>query len=315
MAPPGEQPRQQAGEVCNQRGAGVGRQERYRRGQHRADGYLCPDAEFDAADESVGEAVRPEQVAVQAEDGSARAEDTDGGGESRQERAEEADHRHLCHARQHPDGEKEGVKTPAGRGSLDKQAAQRQRHGVAQQVRDPGVGVDAGHQRPRASQQRQGEREHAAQPHESGNLLADEDDGHHGECRHRRAVGAVHTTVWSPPYKNPSTASRTHRWLRCHPSCMSDISDALADAFGEHADAELATQAAENVQSFADQYDEDLTAGPVLDTFEEAPYSEFERAFNWLVGHLAAENEDCTDSREFRIEGFGNLAADPDIAA
>lgn len=97
---------------------------------------------------------------------------------------------------------------------------------------------------------------------------------------------------------------------------MSDLTDTLADAFGEQTDdAELAAQAAENIASFADQYDDELTAESVLDTFEDAPYDEFQRAFNWLVGDLAANNDDCTDSREFRIEGFGDLAADPDIAA
>jgi hypothetical protein len=94
---------------------------------------------------------------------------------------------------------------------------------------------------------------------------------------------------------------------------MSDLSDALADAFAEHTDAELAAQAAENVDAFAEQHDEDLTAESVLDTFEEAPYADFQQAFNWLVGHLAAENEDCTDSREFRIEGYDEFAADPTI--
>ncbi|QIO21260.1 hypothetical protein [Haloarcula sp. JP-L23] len=96
---------------------------------------------------------------------------------------------------------------------------------------------------------------------------------------------------------------------------MSDISETLADAFGEETDADTAQTAAENVASFAEQYDEDLTADAVLETFEEAPYDGFERRFNWLVGELAAANEDCTDSREFRIGGFGDLAADPETGA
>jgi len=70
---------------------------------------------------------------------------------------------------------------------------------------------------------------------------------------------------------------------------MSDLSDALADAFREHTDAELAAQAAENVAAFADQYDEDLTADAVLDRFEAAPYDDFVRALNWFVGDLAAD--------------------------
>jgi len=94
---------------------------------------------------------------------------------------------------------------------------------------------------------------------------------------------------------------------------MSDLTDTLADAFGEHTDADVAGTAAENVADFAEQYDEELTADAVIEQFEESPYDEFGHAFNWLVGHLAAENEDCTDSREFRIDGFGELAADPTV--
>jgi len=95
---------------------------------------------------------------------------------------------------------------------------------------------------------------------------------------------------------------------------MSDLTETLAAAFGEETDdADLAQAAAENVAAFADQHDEDLTAQTVLDTFENAPYEEFQRAFNWLVGDLAAANEDCTDSRPFRIEGYGDHAADPEI--
>ena len=94
---------------------------------------------------------------------------------------------------------------------------------------------------------------------------------------------------------------------------MSDITDDLAAAFGEATDADLAQTAAENVQAFAEQYDEDLSAEAVLDRFEDAPDADFREAFNWLVGDLAADNEDCTDSREFRIGGPGDHAADPTI--
>jgi len=95
---------------------------------------------------------------------------------------------------------------------------------------------------------------------------------------------------------------------------MSDLTATLADAFGGATDdAELAQTAAENVAAFAEQHGEELAADTVLDTFEAAPYDEFQRAFNWLVGDLAANNEDCTDSRPFRIEGYGDHAADPEI--
>ena len=94
---------------------------------------------------------------------------------------------------------------------------------------------------------------------------------------------------------------------------MSDITDDLAAAFGESTDADTAATAAENVAAFAEQYDEDLTSEAVVDRFEDAPYDEFRRAFNWLVGDLAADTDDCTDSREFRIGGPGDHAADPTI--
>jgi len=94
---------------------------------------------------------------------------------------------------------------------------------------------------------------------------------------------------------------------------MSDRTDDLAAAFGEHTDADLAQTAAEHIESFAEQHDEELTGEAVIDRFEDAPYANFRQAFNWLVGDLAADNEDCTDSREFRIEGPGPFAADPTI--
>lgn len=94
---------------------------------------------------------------------------------------------------------------------------------------------------------------------------------------------------------------------------MSEFTDTLAQSFGEDTDGDTAQTAAENVASFADQYEEELTAEAVLDTFADAPYDDFGHNFNWLVGHLAAENGDCTDSREFRIEGYDEFAADPTI--
>ncbi len=94
---------------------------------------------------------------------------------------------------------------------------------------------------------------------------------------------------------------------------MSDLTDDLAAAFGEATDADTAQTAAGNVQAFAEQRDEELTSEAVLDRFEDAPYADFRRAFNWLVGDLAAEEDDCTDSREFRVEGPGPFAADPTI--
>ncbi|MHC3379290.1 hypothetical protein [Haloarcula sp. H-GB5] len=94
---------------------------------------------------------------------------------------------------------------------------------------------------------------------------------------------------------------------------MSELTDTLTAAFADETDDEIAQAAAENIADFAEEYDEDLTSDRVTDLLAAAPYDGFQRRFNWIVGELAAENEDCTDSRAFRIDGFGELAADPDI--
>ncbi|NLV13061.1 hypothetical protein [Haloarcula argentinensis] len=94
---------------------------------------------------------------------------------------------------------------------------------------------------------------------------------------------------------------------------MSELTDALTAAFADETDDEIAQAAAENIADFAEEYDEDLTSDRVTDLLAAAPYDGFQRRFNWIVGELATENEDCTDSRAFRIDGFGELAADPDI--
>jgi hypothetical protein len=94
---------------------------------------------------------------------------------------------------------------------------------------------------------------------------------------------------------------------------MSELSETLATAFADETDEEIAQTAAENIADFAEEYDEDLTSDRVTGLLADAPYDGFGRQFNWVVGELAAENEDCTDSRPFRIDGFGDLAADPDV--
>ncbi|RLM96496.1 hypothetical protein [Haloarcula sp. Atlit-7R] len=94
---------------------------------------------------------------------------------------------------------------------------------------------------------------------------------------------------------------------------MSELTDALTAAFANETDDDIAQAAAENIDDFAEEYDEDLTSDRVTDLLADAPYDGFQRRFNWVVGELAAESEDCTDSREFRIDGFGDLAANPDI--
>lgn len=95
-----------------------------------------------------------------------------------------------------------------------------------------------------------------------------------------------------------------------------DLESELAAAFREHgADAATADDAAAKVAAFGEEYDLELTAESILDTFEGAPYDEFENDFDYVIGDLAAGVEDCTDSREFRLDGFGDIAADPDHGA
>ena len=83
----------------------------------------------------------------------------------------------------------------------------------------------------------------------------------------------------------------------------------LTTAFVDHgADEETATTAAERVAAFRDDHDEDLTA-------DADAYDSFEHRFDLAVGELAAANEDCTDSRAYRLAGFDGLTADPEQGA
>lgn len=89
----------------------------------------------------------------------------------------------------------------------------------------------------------------------------------------------------------------------------SDLREAFESEFD--ADAETAATAAENAAAFRADFDEELTAEDVLDRVE-AHSGDFEHRYDYAIGDLAAENNDCTDSREYRIAGYGDLAADPD---
>ncbi|WP_226011450.1 hypothetical protein [Halomicrobium salinisoli] len=92
--------------------------------------------------------------------------------------------------------------------------------------------------------------------------------------------------------------------------------DTVAESFADAgADAETAETAAERVAAFREDYEIDLPAEDVADRVESAPYDDFAHAYDWLVGDLAADVDDCTDSREYRLEGFGDLAADPEQGA
>jgi len=87
----------------------------------------------------------------------------------------------------------------------------------------------------------------------------------------------------------------------------------LAEAFESEygADADTAADAAAKAAAFRADWDEDLTATAVLDELDDTPYDDFQHRFDGAVGELAAATEDCTDSREYRLAGFGDLAADP----
>jgi predicted negative regulator of RcsB-dependent stress response len=89
----------------------------------------------------------------------------------------------------------------------------------------------------------------------------------------------------------------------------------LADAFADRTDAETADLAAERLAALHEDYDLDGDVDALLDRLDEAPDDAFEHAYDWLVGDIAADVEDCTDSREYRLAGYDDLAADPEQGA
>lgn len=94
-----------------------------------------------------------------------------------------------------------------------------------------------------------------------------------------------------------------------------DFESKLADAFASEygADADVASEAASKAAAFREDWDEELAAGAFLEKLDDAPYDEFEHRFDAAIGELAADVEDCTDSREYRLAGFGDMSADPSI--
>lgn len=88
---------------------------------------------------------------------------------------------------------------------------------------------------------------------------------------------------------------------------LSTLADELAETYD--IDDDLATDAAEMATEFSEEYELDLTVEEVLEGLEEAPYEGFTRQWNWWIGDLAADIEDCTNSREFRFAGFDDVAA------
>jgi hypothetical protein len=91
-----------------------------------------------------------------------------------------------------------------------------------------------------------------------------------------------------------------------------DFETELAATFENEfdADGETAATAAGNAAAFREEYDEDLTVDDVLARVE-GHSGDFEHRFDYAVGDLAAATDDCTDSREYRVAGYGDLAADP----
>ncbi|WP_248895845.1 hypothetical protein [Haloplanus halobius] len=92
----------------------------------------------------------------------------------------------------------------------------------------------------------------------------------------------------------------------------------VAEAFEERfdADPDEAAAAAERAAAFRDDVDEELTAEELIDAVEAADdYDGFAHRYDLAIGELAAADEDCTDSRTYRLAGFDDLAADPDIGA
>jgi hypothetical protein len=87
---------------------------------------------------------------------------------------------------------------------------------------------------------------------------------------------------------------------------------AFRSRFG--ADPETAATAAAAAASFRDEVTEGLTATDVVDAVADADdYADFAHRYDLAIGTLAADAEDCTDSRAYRIAGFDDPAADPDV--
>ncbi len=93
-----------------------------------------------------------------------------------------------------------------------------------------------------------------------------------------------------------------------------DLTPVFTDQYG--ADKATAETAAANVAEFHENYAENLTTETFLDALESADvYDDFAHRFDLAIGELAAEHEDCTDSRPFRLAGFDPFAADESIGA
>jgi len=90
-----------------------------------------------------------------------------------------------------------------------------------------------------------------------------------------------------------------------------ELAERLAETFGT--DGETARTAAARAASFRADHEEGLTVEELIAGIEDAPYDAFGHRFDAAIGDLAAENDDCTDSRTYRLGGFGEMGADPSI--
>jgi hypothetical protein len=92
------------------------------------------------------------------------------------------------------------------------------------------------------------------------------------------------------------------------------VAEAFENRFG--ADPETASAAATKAATFRDEVDEKLSAENLIDAVAAADdYNGFAHRYDLAIGDLAAADEDCTDSRAYRLAGFDDLAADPDIGS
>lgn len=93
------------------------------------------------------------------------------------------------------------------------------------------------------------------------------------------------------------------------------IGELLRERFvsGFGADEGTARTAAERAAAFCEDYEEDVSAEGVLEAVAAVErYDSFQHRYDCAIGELAADVEDCTDSRAYRLAGFGALAADPE---
>ena len=94
---------------------------------------------------------------------------------------------------------------------------------------------------------------------------------------------------------------------------VSELAEVFETEYG--ADAAVASEAAARIVAFREDHDGDLGTDDLRAELDDSPYEDFEHRFDAAVGELAAAAEDCTDSREYRLAGFGDMAADPSIGA